>query len=111
MVTGHAVDRLRGKADVSDHGNLCFGHPSNEVRATFAAFDFDCMRTRFFDKSNGVSERFLGGRVVRPEWHVCDQKRSLDSTSHGTRMVQHLFHGDGQCALVTEYRHPNGVAD
>src|SRR5207245_2571696 len=43
--------------------------------------------------------------------HVSKQQRVLDSTAHGSDMVQHFVHRDRECVLVAEHGHSQRIAD
>jgi hypothetical protein len=48
---------------------------------------------------------------VRAEGHVGHQQGAADSAANGARVVQHLLHGDGQSAVITEHGHAQRIAD
>ena len=110
-VAGHAVHRLRGKADVRDDGDLRAGQGLDELRAALSAFDLDGLRSSFFDKPGGVADGLCGGGLVGAKGHVSDEEGALHAASDGAGVVQHLVHGDWKGGLVTEDGHADGVAD
>ena len=53
-VAAHAVEALRGEAEMADDGNLGVGEGADEFDAR--AFDLDGFGAGFFDEANGVGE-------------------------------------------------------
>ena len=53
-VAAHAMNALRGEAEVADDGNLGVGEGADQFKAR--AFDLDGLGAGFFDKADGVGQ-------------------------------------------------------
>src|SRR6185369_11830188 len=84
-VPAHAVDALRGKAKVTNDGNLRGGESTNEVDAR--AFDLDGFGASLFYEADGIGKALDDGAVVAAKWHVCYYKSSADGATHSARVV------------------------
>ena len=99
------MHRLRRESDVANDSNLRLRERGDQSSAVAPAFNLHRFRARLLDEARRVDDGLLGGGVIGAEGHVGRQQCAAHPAAHGARVVQHLLHGDGQCALVAQHRH------
>ncbi len=108
-VAAHAVNALRGEAEVADDGDFGISEGADQFDAR--AFDLDGLGAGFLDEADGVGEAFGDRAVIAAEGHVGDEQGAADGAADGAGVVEHLVDGDGEGVFVAEDDHGERVAD
>jgi hypothetical protein len=103
--------RLRRQPDVPHHRDPGRDDRLHARERRPGALELDDVRAALLDEADSGFDRLLVGDVVAPEGEVADNERPLRRTRDGACQEQHLVHGRGDGAVVTEHDHRGGVAD
>jgi len=100
-VSAHAVDALRGEAEMADDGDFGVGEGAKPVRR--AGLDFDGFGTGFLDEADGVGEALGNGGVIAAEG-ACRRRPRARWTARRTARVwlEHFRRRCGEGVVVAE---------
>jgi hypothetical protein len=110
-MAAHAMNRLRGKANVPHDGDVDVGDAAHRRRNGRSALELDRLGRALLDEAAGVAQRFLRAHLIREEGHVRDQQRARARAGDCARMVDDLVDGDGECSVLAANRRREAVAD
>ncbi len=71
--------------------------------------EFDHLRSGL-DQPNRIAQRRLDRLLIAAERHVGDDPGTAVAARHALGVVDHLIHGDRQCAGMTLEHHPERIA-
>jgi hypothetical protein len=81
-----------------------------DVCNLMASFELDGLGAALLYKSAGIAQGVLQGYLVGHEGHIAHEQGPFGCPGHGTGMVDHIGHGDGKGAVVTQNGHTQGIA-
>ena len=73
------------------------------------AFELDGVHAGFLEETPGVFDGLAGGDLVGHKRHVTDQQGVFGAAGDSFTVVEHIVHGDGQGAFITQHDHAEGI--
>ena len=92
------------------HRNANIGHRSHMIDHNCAAFQLDCVSSSL-QKPSCIAKRVFVAGLIRHEWHIADDERSLGSPSDKLRMVEHVVHRHRERIGLPLYDHTQRIPD